>query len=94
MATFLMCGKYTADALAGASPARSGQVVDAIEKCGGTVNAMYATLGQSDLVFVLDFPTTKDAMKASVAITRLTGIGFSTVPAVTVEEFDKLSGEG
>jgi hypothetical protein len=29
-------------------------------------------------------------MKASVAITKLTGISFSTMPAVTVQDFDRL----
>jgi hypothetical protein len=31
-------------------------------------------------------------MAASAALARLTGIAFSTAPAVTVEEFDKLAG--
>jgi hypothetical protein len=30
------------------------------------------------------------AMQASVALNKLTGISFTTLPAVTVEEFDKL----
>ena len=29
-------------------------------------------------------------MKASVALAKATGIAFSTVPAVPVEEFDKI----
>jgi uncharacterized protein with GYD domain len=51
---------------------------------------MYATLGRHDLVFVVDFPGTEEAMKASVALGRMSGIAFSTAPAVTVEKFDEL----
>jgi hypothetical protein len=32
----------------------------------------------------------KEAMKASVELTKLLGISFTTAPAVTVEEFDEL----
>jgi hypothetical protein len=52
---------------------------------------MYAFLGNYDLAFILDFPGTNEALKASVAITKITGIGFTTSAAISVEEFDKLS---
>ena len=32
-------------------------------------------------------------MQASIALTKLTGIGFTTSPAVAVDEFDKLLAE-
>jgi hypothetical protein len=32
-------------------------------------------------------------MQASAALSKLTGISFTTSPAVTVEEFDKLMAE-
>jgi hypothetical protein len=35
-------------------------------------------------------PGTEQAMKASVALSKMLGIGFSTAPAVSVEVFDKL----
>ena len=54
------------------------------------MEAMYATLGPNDLVMVADFPGTSEAMKASIALMKLTGIAFSTSPAVTVDVFDKL----
>jgi uncharacterized protein with GYD domain len=53
---------------------------------------MYALLGNYDLALVIDFPTTSDAMKASIGLTKLTGISFTTSAAVTVEEFDKIVG--
>ncbi len=51
---------------------------------------MYALLGEVDLVFILTFPDVEKAMQASVALNKLTGISFTTLPAVTVKEFDKV----
>lgn len=92
MAKFLMLGKYSTEAIKGLSAERTKKVVDTIEKAGGKVNAMYALLGNYDLAFVVDFPGTSEAMKTSVTLSKLTGIGFTTSPAVTVDEFDKLTG--
>ena len=93
MATFLMFGKYSPQALDRMSAERTASAVDLIKKFGGEVQSMYATLGVNDLVFVVSFPSTEDAMKASVALSKMTGIAFSTAPAVTVAEFDKLMGD-
>jgi hypothetical protein len=41
-------------------------------------------------VFIVDFPGVSEAMKASIGITKMTGIGFQTMPAVSVDEFDRL----
>jgi len=92
MAKFLMLGKYSNEATKGISGERTKKVVGAIEKAGGKIDYMYALLGAYDLAFVVDFPGVKDAMKASIALTKATDIGFSTMPAITVEEFDKIVG--
>ncbi|HOO46697.1 MAG TPA: GYD domain-containing protein [Deltaproteobacteria bacterium] len=93
MATFFLFGKYSSDAIKDISAKRTGKAQALIAKYGGKVISLYALFGDKDLVFILDFPTPADAMKASVALSRLTGIAFSTSPAVSVEEFDKLMGE-
>jgi len=92
MATFLMLGKYSPEAIKGITGERTSKVVDLIEKSGGKVNSMYALLGKYDLAFVTDFPGTSQAMQASVNLAKMTGISVMTFPAVTVEEFDKLVG--
>ncbi len=92
MAKFLMLGKYSVDAVKGIAAQRTQKVVDAISKSGGKVNAMYVLLGRYDLAFVIDFPGNAEAMKASIAVTKLTDIGFTTCPALPVEEFDKIVG--
>ena len=93
MATFLMFGKYSSRALQEMSIQRTDKAVDLVRQFGGEVQAMYATLGQHDLVFVVSLPGTDEAMKASVALTKLTGISFDTMPAVSVQDFDKLMSE-
>ena len=93
MATFLMFGKYSPQALDEMSAERTALAIELIKKFGGEVQAMYATLGVNDLVFVVSFPGTEDAMKASVGLSKKSGIAFSTAPAVTVAEFDKLMGD-
>ena len=93
MATFLMFGKYSPQALDQMSAARTASAVELIKKLGGEVQSMYATLGVNDLVFVVSFPGMEEAMKASVALSKMSGIAFSTAPAVTVADFDKLMGD-
>jgi len=90
MATFIMLGKYSPEALGKMSPARTQQAVELIKKFGGQVQSMHATLGANDLVLVLSFPDNDAAMKASVGLSKTTGIAFNTSPAVSVEDFDKL----
>jgi uncharacterized protein with GYD domain len=92
MATYIMLGKYTAEAIKGISPERTKKAVAAIEKLKGKVNAMYVLMGTHDLLVSANFADNKDAMKASIALTKLTGIGFSTSAAVSVDEFDKMAG--
>ncbi len=90
MATFMMFGKYSPEGLRQASKQRTDQAVTLARKYNGKVTAMYALLGEHDLLLITDFPDGVAAMKASIALGKLTGIAFSTIPAVPVEEFDKM----
>ena len=93
MATYVMLGKYSAEGMKGASANRTAEAKAVFAKYGGQMKAVYGLLGDTDLLVIADFPGTAEAMKTSVALTRLTGIGFATSPAVTVEELDKLLSE-
>lgn len=90
MTTFIMFGKYSAEALKEMSPARTKKATDLVKKLKGKVEAMYALLGEKDLLFIVTFPGMEEAMKASVALSKMTGISFTTAPAISVAEFDKL----
>jgi len=90
MATFVMFGKYSTKAMKGFSKERTAEANALVQKCGGQVKAVYALLGETDILVIADFPGTAAAVKASVALAGLTGIRFVTSPAMTVDEFDKL----
>lgn len=92
MSTYFMFGKYTTESIKRISAKRTSQAVAEVKKLGGSVNAMHVLLGEYDLLMCVDLPTIEDAVKASVALAKLTGIGFTTCPAVEVESFDRLIG--
>jgi uncharacterized protein with GYD domain len=93
MATYFMFGKYSHESIKKISAKRTDAATALIEKHGGKLIASYALLGAKDLVLIVDLPDTEQAIKTSVALAKLLGIGFSTAPAVTVETFDKLMEE-
>jgi len=92
MATFFMFGIYSADAMDDISAERTAKANQLIEGLGGKTKDMYALMGEQDLVLIVDFPGVQQAMKASIELGKLTGISFSTAPAVSVAEFDRLAG--
>ena len=92
MATYLMFGSYTLDSLGKISADRTAQATALIEENGGKVLSGYAMLGEKDLVLIVDFPGTSEAMKTSVGLAKLLGVAFTTAPAVSLEEFDNLVG--
>jgi uncharacterized protein with GYD domain len=88
-----MFGRYTCDSIQKISAERTQAAVDAIQKMGGEVNAMHVLLGEYDLMICVKLPSIEDAVKASVALAKLTGIAFTTCPAIEVEIFDQLVGK-
>jgi uncharacterized protein with GYD domain len=86
-----MFGKYNAEAIKTISLRRTEQAMDTIRQLGGEVNGMYALLGEYDLLFCVKLPDVEQAMKASVVLTKMTGISFNSCPAVKVETFDRLT---
>jgi uncharacterized protein with GYD domain len=88
MATFFMFGNYSSDAVEEISPKRTEEAANLIKGLGGSIKGMYALLGEHDLVLITELPGTQQAMQASVALSKMTGVCFATCPAVTVEEFD------
>ncbi len=56
MATFILFGKYCPDALKGVSTVRTKKAAALVRKLKGKVVGMYAMLGETDLVFILELP--------------------------------------
>jgi uncharacterized protein with GYD domain len=92
MAKFLMLGKYSQEAIQGISPERTKKVAALIEKSGGRINSMFVLLGAYDVAFVIDLPGIQEVMKTSIEIMKATGISFITLPAISVDEFDRMMG--
>ena len=92
MATYLMLGKYSPEGVASASPARTKEITDLIGQCGGKVESMYALTGEQDLAFLVEFPATEDALRASFELAKSTGITFRSNEAVPVAQFDRIIG--
>ncbi len=93
MATFFLFGKYSHEALKKISPDRTRKAITLIQKSGGRVKSVYAMLGGNDLVFIVTLPGAAQATMVSIALTRLTGISFTTSEAIPVDQFDKLAKE-
>ncbi|MBG0859988.1 MAG: GYD domain-containing protein [Bacteroidales bacterium] len=93
MATYFLFGKYSAEAIKGISPGRTEKANKLIRKFGGKIEAIYALTGDKDLVIIAAFPNAEKAVMASVAVSKLTGIAFTTSEAIPVEKFDKMIAE-
>lgn len=91
MATFFMFGKYSKESLEGVSSARTKEAEHLIARFQGTIKDMYVLLGEKDLVLIVDLPGVEEALKASASLSKLTGIAFSTLPAIPVNDFDIFS---
>ncbi|HVX92479.1 MAG TPA: GYD domain-containing protein [Xanthobacteraceae bacterium] len=92
MATYVMLGKYSPEGVRGISAKRTSDARALIKEKGGDLKAAYALLGEDDLLIVAELPDTARAMQTSAALTKLLGVHFTTCPAVTAEEFDRLMG--
>ncbi len=90
MRTFLMFGKSSSRELKEISVKYRAEVVSVVKSFGGDVRSMYVMLREKYLVLVFDFPALKRAVKASIALSKLTGISFTTSPAVPVDEINKV----
>lgn len=90
MAIFVMMGEYSLSSVKGISAERTEQAAEVIKKNGGKLRDGYVLLGETDLILVVELPDAEAAMKTSVALTELTGISFTTAPALTLKQFDKL----
>jgi len=90
MATYFMFGKYSQDSIKKISSIRTEKTKELIRKNGGEIKSGYSLLGKIDLVLIVELPDLERAMKTSVGLSRLLGISFTTAPAVSIEDFDKL----
>lgn len=92
MTTFIMKGKYSSESVKKISKGRTVKAVEIIKKNKGNLIAAYATMGEEDLLFITEFPGVGEAIRASINLNKALGISFATLPALKVNEFDKVAG--
>ena len=90
MKTFLIFGKSSSQELKEISLKYRAEVVSLVNDFGGNVRSMYIMLRERYLVLIFTFPGIKTAMSASIALSKLTGISFTTLPAVPIDEFNNI----
>jgi uncharacterized protein with GYD domain len=93
MQTFFMFGKYTTEAMEEIHPERTETSKRIIEELGGKIVHMYALLGDHDLMIIVELPGIDEALRASVSLSMLTKISFTTSPAVHIDYFDVIIGQ-
>ena len=94
MATFIMFGNYSLDSVKHISAQRTDASIELIKKNGGELKEGYSLLGETDIILIVEFPDFKQAMKTSAELSKLLGISFTTAPALTMGDFDKLFQDG
>lgn len=92
MATYVMFGNFNAETAKVISGRRTEDALALVKKFGGEWKTGYALLGEVDFVAVVDLPDTQHAMQLTVALSGLLGFRFRAMPAVPIQEFDKLMG--
>jgi uncharacterized protein with GYD domain len=92
MAKFLIQGSYTAEGAKGlikeGGSGRKAAVQKAIEGLGGTLDAIYYTIG-TDVIVICDMPDSIDGLALSLAVNASGAVRISTTPILSVEDVDQ-----
>lgn len=90
MKTFLIFGKSSPKELKELSLKYKAEIVRLVKDTGGDVGSMYVML-EKYMILISAFPGIKTAEKASITLSKFTGISFRTLPAIPVDEFYELT---
>jgi uncharacterized protein with GYD domain len=93
MKTFFLFGSYTTKALDGIDAKRTKLAEEVIHGFGGKLHSVYALLGEHDIVMIAELPDVEEALQASIALHKKTGIAVTSAPAIAVADFDKLASD-
>ena len=69
------------------APKRTAQAREWIQKAGGRVIGAYATLGETDYLWITEFPDSKSAWSVLAKVAMLGTSRSNSVEAIPLEEF-------
>ena len=89
MATYIMLANYTAQGVANIaeSPARLDMAREQLASLGVQIKDVFLTMGQYDLVAVVEAPDNVTAAKALLATGAQGNVSTTTLAALTEDEF-------
>jgi uncharacterized protein with GYD domain len=93
MAKFLVQATYTTDGLRGLqkekASGRQDVVRRAVESLGGKVESMYFSLGDYDVILIIDVPDVIAGTALAVAVSASGLVRTRTTPLLSIEEADR-----
>ena len=89
MATYVVLGNYTAQGIANIkeSPDRLDAARQQLAGIGVQIKEFYLTMGEHDIVTIVEAPDNVTAAKALIAIGVQGNVGTTTMAALTEDEF-------
>lgn len=91
MKTFFILGKSSPKELKEISLKYKAEIVRLVKDFGGDVGSIYVMLREKYLFLISAFPGIRTAEKASINLSKFTGISFKILPAIPVDEFYELT---
>ena len=94
MATYITLGNYTAQGIKGVkdSPARLDAAREQLGAMGVKIKDFYLTMGEWDLVVIVEAPDNVTAAKALLALGAQGNVSTTTLAALTESEFRSVTG--
>ena len=92
MAKFMFEASYTVEGVKGlikeGGSSRKAEVEKLIQSVGGTLEALYFTFGDSDIMGIIDLPDNASGVALSLIVNSSGAVSVKTTPLITVEEVD------
>ena len=95
MATFIILGSYTAQGITNIkeSPGRLDAAREGLGALGVTIKDFYLTMGEHDIVAVVDAPDAATAAKGILTLGMAGNVSTVTMAALTEDEFRQVVSE-
>lgn len=92
MATFVTLGRYTQQGIQGIkeAPTRLNSFKTGVQRAGGAFRGFYLTMGQYDIVAIIEAPDDETAARIALATASLGNVTTETLRAFNEEEFRML----